>query len=85
MIIKQEETNEINDFILNTNTKGVFNNFINLTEETEVDTDELKIFTQGLINLLKKFEKHIESVERETKKKEVTNKFNGLINSGLED
>lgn len=85
MIIKQEETNEINDFILNTNTKGVFKNFINLTEETEVDTDELKIYTQGLINLLKKFEKHIESVERETKKKEVTNKFNTLINSGLED
>lgn len=82
MIIKQEEGNTINDFILKHNVEKVFSKLIEMTEQTSVETEELKIFTQETVKLLKGFSSHIEKIEKEETKINAKRKFCELVKKG---
>lgn len=82
MIITQEEKSPIEDFVIRHNMPKIFDTVVEMSGATSVDTDELKVFVQETGKLLSEFVKHIDKVEKESKKHAAKQHFNDLVKKG---
>lgn len=82
MIIPQEESSPIGDYFHDSGIKKVFENLNEQVDGFQVDTDELCVFCDSLISLLKGLKSKIKKEESEASKRIAQEKVAGLIQKG---
>lgn len=82
MIIRQEESTPIGDYFHDNGIKKVFEKLSENVDEFEVETDELNVYCDSLISLLKGLKGQIKKVESASIKKKSQEKVEDLIQKG---
>ena len=82
MKIRQEESTPIGDYFHDSGINKVFEKLSESVDEFEVDTDELSVYCDSLISLLKGLKSKIKKEESEASKRIAQEKVAGLIQKG---
>lgn len=79
MTVRQEENTPIGDFFHDSGIRKVFNELYNKVDDFEVDTDELKIYCEKIIDTGKKLLRIIKAEEDKARKAENEEKIKNLV------
>ncbi len=82
MVISQIESTPIGDYFHDSGVFRVFNQLTEKVDDFEVDTDELCVYCDSLISLLKGLKSKIKKEESDAVKRQTQEKVAGLIQRG---
>lgn len=84
MIVRQEENTPIGDYFHDNGILRVFEKIQNTVDEFEVDTDNLNLYCDTLINALKGLKGQIKKVEAAWTKYKSQEKMSDVVSRGVE-